>query len=169
MLEDDMIMLGFNFAKEDEFGQVAKFSMICEIVALMRMMDSPIKNLRKIDYWVDIVMEELQHHRIRQQPQTKQSAEDIIEQAQTWQIALDLFATKQLPQELLENYQNAIMELMDLYIICDGNVTSHEIYILQQFADAMQQSIAMPRPSPTIETLFAIEEPRKIRFHIDDF
>jgi hypothetical protein len=141
MLENDVLLIGFHFAKVDEFGQIAKFNMVCEAIALIRMINNPVHNYKILDYWTDIVMEELQDNHLQASRSKKPAEEQIVAQLETWQLIIILHKKKQIDENLIENYLQALMELLDLFIMYDGNISGNEINILRNFENALQKTI----------------------------
>ena len=141
MLENDVLMIGFHFAKTDEFGQIAKFSLVCEAIAFIRMIDNPVHNYKILDYWTDIVMEELQDNHLKASRACKQPEEQVVAQLETWQLVNILHQKNLIDEKHIENYLQTMMGLLDLFIMYDGNVTEIEINVLRNFEDALKQTL----------------------------
>jgi hypothetical protein len=142
MLEDDILLIGFHFGAVDEFGQIIKFSMVCEAIAHLRIIDNPTQSVRMIDYWSDIVMEEMQSYRTKPERFIEKSSYNIIKQLQSWKIVVDLYDDKKINESQIESYRNKIIDLLNLFVFYDGNITAQEIKILQDFENELDKYIS---------------------------
>jgi phage-related protein len=139
MLEQDIMTLGFYFAGRDEFGQVAKFSMVCEAVAQARLLDSPINTKRNIDYWIDVVMEELHPYRLTPPECVGYGIEELVHYLQTWRVVREMYQQKTLDLVASSHFKQNIIKVADALIMFDGNVTARELTALKQFEAALTE------------------------------
>ncbi|TAE33075.1 MAG: hypothetical protein EAY65_06060 [Alphaproteobacteria bacterium] len=136
MIEKDLVTLGLYMGTVDEFGQLAELALLAECIAYVRIVDSAIDQRRMIDYWMDVVIEELHLHRIPLVPH-KQSSRDIVEQLNTWSLTKELFDRGRIERASAMHMRHGFLEIADMFIMRDGHITTAEMDAMRELEQAL--------------------------------
>ena len=139
MLEEDITRLGLFLSVEDEFGQRSQLALVAECVAYIRMFDTGMDTRNTIDYWIDVVLEEMHHHRIITVSH-KQSIADIVEQLQTWALTRELLDRNRVSHDMAESFAQHYLELADMFFLRNGNISSREMTWMGELETALKIS-----------------------------
>jgi hypothetical protein len=163
MLEHDIMTLGFYFAGRDEFGQVAKFSMVCEAVAHMRLLESPVNAKRNIDYWIDVIMEELHQYRLTPPEYIRYGSGELVHSLKTWGAIRELHQKKQLDTQQAAYFKQALTNLVTLFVMFDGNITDKEMIALRHFEESLTEELQNKWRASSVSLSYMDDE---MNFHI---
>lgn len=139
MLEHDIICMGTYFGSIDEFGQLAELTLLAECVAYIRMYRSELGNQRSVDYWTDVVLEELQAQKFHSATQ-KQSVADILEQLKTWGMRQELLDLGRISQETADTLSRYYLQIADVFFLRNGVITGRQIAIMRELEAALAAS-----------------------------
>lgn len=136
MLEDDIICFGLYLGTRDEFGQLTQLTLIAESIACIRLFESNTEIRNRMDYWIDVALEELQrtnHHNVSQ----KQSIADIVEQLQTWALAREMLDLGRVTHDSVALLASHYSELADVFFTRNGNISNREMVLMRELQTAL--------------------------------
>jgi hypothetical protein len=136
MLENDMIFLGLQLSRRDEFGQLAGYTLIAECVAYVRVFDSGIDQIRVMDYWTDIALEELQQHHF-QKFTPRETAADILVQLRTISLARELFDLRRITKETAKLFSEDYIQFANMFFLRNGTISSDEMLLMRELEEKL--------------------------------
>ncbi len=138
MLEGDITRLGLYLGMTDEFGQLTQLTLVAECIACIRMYESDLDVRRVMDYWIDVVLEELQRTALHSISQ-KQSIGDIVEQLETWALAKEMIDLGRITHDSITLLASYYLELADVFFTRNGNVSTREMTLMRDLQTALKK------------------------------
>lgn len=134
LLEDDVFLLGQYFGATDPIEGRTSTSLLAECIAYLRAKSSPLPVKSIIEEWIENVLRELNSQPLDPVRYPKlDSPKELVEVLKTIKQSRELRRRGLITRELENNLRQGFLDLANLFLLRDGNVTDKEMDAIRQF------------------------------------
>ncbi len=131
MLEQDIFLLGIHFGRWDEFDQLVQRALIAESIAHIRIYDNAANQLRMIDYWTDVVLEELNDALHNSTP--SMGITDMTHHLRSWQLCCNMAHLSKITPQQHSAVAHSFIEIADMFLMYGGSMTTNTMQLMKEF------------------------------------
>lgn len=138
MLEEDIFQLGQYFGAVDPLESRTATALLAECVATLRVKSSPLPARAILEQWIEQIMQDLLANPldpVRFPP--LDSPTEVVERLQTLRKSKDLLRQNRISALQDTSLRNTFLDLANLFLLRDGNVTAKEMEAIRQFETAL--------------------------------
>lgn len=134
LLEDDIFMLGSYFGAVDPLEGRTATSLLAECIAYLRAKSSPLPVKSIIEEWIEKVLQELINNPLDPVRYPKMNTpKEVVEMLKTIRASRDMLRRGIITKESETSLREAFLDLANLFLLRDGNVTDKEMDAIRQF------------------------------------